>query len=90
MAYNGRWKKAIGDEIVRNVTFAEVVRGWEPDDWDRVFAATRAMKNRGGYDWGGALRSGRTALQILADYKWTRRGFRDGKYVQIRQDEYVV
>ncbi|WP_459194025.1 NAD(P)/FAD-dependent oxidoreductase [Halosimplex sp. J119] len=90
MAYNGRWKKAIGDEIVRNVTFAEVVRGWEPDDWDRVFAATRAMKNRGGYDWFGAVRSGRTALQILADYRWTKRGFRDGKYVQIRQDEYVV
>jgi len=90
LKYNGRWKRAIGDEILRNVAFAEIVRGWEPDDWDRVFAATRQMQRKGGYDWGGALRSGATALRVLADYKWTKRGFSDGTYVQLRQDEYTV
>ena len=90
LRYNGRWKEATGEEILRNVTFAEVVRGWEPADWDRIFAATRAMKNRGGYDWGGAIKSGTTALKLVADYKWTKRGFSDGKYVQLRQDEYEV
>ena len=48
------------------------------------------MQRRGGYDWVGALRSGATALKILADYKWTKRGFGDGTYVQLRQDEYTV
>ena len=90
LAYNGRWKKAIGDEILRNATFADLVRDWKPDDWDRVFAATRQMQSKGGYDWLGALRSGPTALRIVADYKWTKRGFAGGKYVQIRQDEYEV
>ncbi|WP_123534255.1 NAD(P)/FAD-dependent oxidoreductase [Halosimplex salinum] len=88
--YNGRWKSAIGEEVLRNVTFADVVRGWEPDDWDEVFAATRQMQRKGGYDWVGALRSGATALRIVADYKWTKRGYRDGAYVQIRQDEYSI
>jgi len=88
--YNREWKAAIGDEVLRNVTFAEIVRGWEPADWDRAFAAASQMQSRGGYDWVGALRSGWTALRVVADYKWTKRGFADGKYVQLREDEYVV
>jgi len=90
LRYNGEWKQAIGDEVLRNVTFADVVRGWEPDDWDRVFAATRQMQSQGGYDWRGAARSGWTALKLVANYKWTKRGFSDGAYVQLRQDEYSV
>ncbi|MFB6141018.1 MAG: NAD(P)/FAD-dependent oxidoreductase [Halosimplex sp.] len=90
LRYNGEWKSAIGEEVLRNVTFAEVVRGWEPDDWDRAFGAVRRMQQRGGLDWRGAVGSGWTALRVVADYKWTKRGFRDGAYVQLRQDEYSV
>ena len=90
LRYNGEWKTAIGDEVLRNVTFADIVRGWDPDDWDRVFAATRQMQSQGGYDWSGAVQSGWTALKLVASYKWTKRGFSDGAYVQLRQDEYSV
>jgi len=88
--YNHDWKEAIGDETLRNVTFAELVRGWEPDDWDRAFAAARRMQSRGGYDWTGALRSGVTALKTVWSYKRTKRSFRDGAYVQLREDDYAV
>jgi len=88
--YNDEWKAAIGDEILRNVTFAEIVRGWGPAEWDRAFAAVSRMKSRGGYDWAGALGSGWTALKVVADYKWTKRGFGNDAYVQLREDEYTV
>jgi electron-transferring-flavoprotein dehydrogenase len=87
--YNEAWRAAIGPELLRNVTFAEIVRGWGPDDWDRAFAAARRMQNRGGYDWLGAIRSGATALRVLAAYKWNKRGFRDS-YVQFSEEEYTV
>ncbi len=35
--YNDAWHDAIGDEILRNVTFADMVRDWRPGDWDRAF-----------------------------------------------------
>ena len=47
-AYNRRWKEAIGDEIVRNVTMADMVSAYGPDDWNRVIGAADAML---GYKW---------------------------------------
>jgi len=88
--YNREWKSAIGTEVLRNVTFADVVRGWGPSDWDRVFAAVSAMQGRGGFDVRHAVRSGWTALKLVVAYRWRRRGFADGGYVQLREDEYAV
>jgi electron-transferring-flavoprotein dehydrogenase len=90
-AYNREWKEAIGEEVLRNVALADMVRGFGPDDWDRAFAAARDMTGGGTRSPSptGALRSGTTALRMLARYEWTKFGYRNG-YVQITEDEYTV
>jgi len=88
--YNREWQAAIEDEVLRNVTFADLVRGWGPDHWDRAFTAASQMQRSGGYEFSSALQSGWTALKVVADYKWTKRGYADGEYVQLRENEYVV
>jgi electron-transferring-flavoprotein dehydrogenase len=88
--YNHEWKSAIGDEVLRNVSFAELVRGWEPADWDAAFAAGDYMQHLGGYRWREAVRTGWTGIRVVAAYRWFKRKFRDGTYVQIREDEYTV
>jgi electron-transferring-flavoprotein dehydrogenase len=88
--YNEAWKGAIGDEILRNVTMADVVRDYGPADWDRTFGALEQMMNRGAYNRRLLLRSGLTGVSLWARYKWTKRGYRDGAYVQFREDEYEV
>jgi len=88
--YNREWKAAIGDEVLRNVCFAELVRGWEPDDWDAAFAAGDHMQHLGGYRWREAARTGWTGIKAVGAYRWFKRKFRDGAYVQIREDEYTV
>ena len=89
-AYNREWKAAIGEEVLRNVAMADVVRGFGPADWDRAFAAAREMT--GGQKKPSptrALRAGSTAVRLLARYEWTKFGYRNG-YVQISEDDYVV
>jgi electron-transferring-flavoprotein dehydrogenase len=88
--YNREWKAAIGAEVLRNVTFADLVRDWGPSEWDRAFASASEMQGWGGFDWGSAVKSGWTALKVVAAYKWVKRGFADGDYVQLREDEYAV
>jgi hypothetical protein len=89
-AYNRRWKEAIGDEIVRNVTMADMVGDYEPADWDRVIGAADAMLAA---DAGGGLlaqpyRSGWESLKLLLGYKWNKRDTKR-EYVTIAADEYV-
>jgi electron-transferring-flavoprotein dehydrogenase len=88
--YNDAWKAAIGDEVLRNVTMADLVHDYGPSDWDRTFGALEQMLNHGAYSKRRLLRSGLTGLGLWARYKWTRRGFQDGAYVQLREDEYTV
>jgi len=88
--YNREWQDAVGPEVLRNVTFAELVRGWGPGDWDSAFSAAAEMQGWGGFEWGSALRAGWTALKAVAAYKWLKRGFADGEYVQLREDDYAV
>ena len=88
--YNDAWQAAIGDEVLRNVTMADLVHDFGPDDWDRTFGAVDHMLNRGSYSPRRLLRSGVTGLRLWARYKWTKRGFRDGAYVQLREDEYTI
>ncbi|WP_254767901.1 NAD(P)/FAD-dependent oxidoreductase [Salinilacihabitans rarus] len=89
--YNEVWKRAIGDEILRNVSFADIVEDYEPDDWDRAFGIVSDMQDANG---DGALiakkySAGIGATKIVAAYKKRKFGYRDGKYVQFREDEYV-
>jgi electron-transferring-flavoprotein dehydrogenase len=90
--YNGAWKDAIGDEILRNVTFADIVADYGPDDWDRTFAvASDLLADKGEgrlLDW--KLSSGLTGAKLVTRYKTTKRKYRNGKYVQFRENEYAV
>ncbi|MGZ0746282.1 NAD(P)/FAD-dependent oxidoreductase [Haloparvum sp. AD34] len=89
-AYNRRWKEAIGDEVLRNVTMADMVADYTPADWNRVIGAADAMlASDSGTD---LLRRGYTAgwesAKLLLAYKWNKRQWRDN-YTQITEDEYV-
>ena len=88
--YNRAWQSAINDEVLRNVAFAELVRGWGPRDWDAAFAAGDYMQHLGGYRWREAFRTGLTGVKCVGAYRWYKRKYGDGAYVQIREDEYTV
>jgi len=88
--YNDEWQAAIGDEVLRNVTFADLVRDWQPRDWDRAFTTASAMANAGGVRSSEALKGGLYGLQMVARYKWGKFGYRDGRYVQLRESEFAV
>ena len=89
-AYNRRWKEAIGDEVVRNVTMADMVAEYDPADWDRIIGAADAMLAAETDD--GLLsqpyRSGWESLKLLLGYKWHKRRVKR-EYVSIAEDEYV-
>ncbi|RAW46908.1 NAD(P)/FAD-dependent oxidoreductase [Halorubrum sp. 48-1-W] len=89
-SYNRRWKEAIGDEVVRNVTMADMVADYEPADWDRVIGAADAMLAMEADD--GLLaqpyRSGWESLKLILGYKWNKRKTKRD-YVTIAEDEYV-
>ncbi len=87
-AYNSEWKHTIGDEILRNVALADVVRDYEPADWDRTFRNVNKMMRNGGYHTFDALTSGISGLGLLGRYEWTKFGYRSGRYVQIQADQY--
>ena len=89
-AYNRRWKEAIGDEIVRNVTMADMVADYDPDDWNRVIGAADDLLAA---ETGDALlsqpyRSGLESLKLVLGYKWNKRKTKRN-YVGIDEDEYV-
>ncbi|ELY54242.1 NAD(P)/FAD-dependent oxidoreductase [Natronococcus jeotgali] len=88
--YNEIWKRAIGDEVVRNVAFADIVAEYEPDDWDRAFETVADMQ---GAEKGNAIlertyAAGIGATKLLAAYKRRKFSYRDGRYVQLTEDEY--
>ena len=89
-AYNRRWKEAIGDEVLRNVTMAEMVADYDPADWDRIIGAADAMLAAKAGD--GLLsqpyRSGWESLKLIAGYRWNKRAT-SRNYVGIAADEYV-
>ncbi len=89
-AYNRRWKEAIGDEVVRNVTMADMVAEYGPADWDRVIGAADAMlaAETGGGLLSQPYRSGWESLKLLLGYKWNKRKTKRD-YVTISEDEYV-
>jgi electron-transferring-flavoprotein dehydrogenase len=88
--YNEAWQNVLGDEFLRNVTMAEVVREYTPGDWDRAFDAADKMFNRGDYSVWGTVRAGLPGLKLLLEYHSTRRGFKNGGYVQFAESEYAI
>ena len=88
--YNNQWRAAIGEEVRRNVTLADVVRGWEPSDWDRTFATVDNMMNRGQYQPRQALSAGLSGLKLLGEYEYRKLRLRLGDYVQVTEDDYVA
>ncbi|THE65641.1 NAD(P)/FAD-dependent oxidoreductase [Salinadaptatus halalkaliphilus] len=89
--YNEIWKRAIGDEILRNISFADIVEEYKPDDWDWAFDVVADMQ---GDSTENALISNRysaglDAMKILAAYKKRKYMYRDGKYVQLAEDDYL-
>ncbi|AQL44138.1 electron transfer flavoprotein [Halorientalis sp. IM1011] len=87
--YNREWKRAIGEEVRRNVALADMVRGWEPDDWDDTFRLVDNMLNRGAYSPSQALGSGLSGIRLVAEYKLRKLSLGSGRYVQLRQDDYL-
>ena len=90
--YNDRWKDAIGTEITRNVTFADIVGDYGPDDWDRTLSVASdilaSKRERNVLKWN--VSAGLKGARLVAKYKATKRKFKNGKYVQFREDEYTV
>ena len=88
--YNRRWKEAIGDEVVRNVTMADMVADYHPDDWNRVIGAADAMlaAETGDGLLAQPYRSGWESAKLLLAYKWNKRRVKRD-YVGIDEREYV-
>ncbi|GAB3688890.1 NAD(P)/FAD-dependent oxidoreductase [Salinarchaeum chitinilyticum] len=89
-AYNDAWKEAIGDEILRNVSFADIVADYEPADWDNAFSTARKLMQREGSLVGFSPSAGLSGLKLYLQYWWTKRKFRDGGYVQLHEHEFEV
>ena len=89
-AYNAEWQAAVGDEIRRNCVFADMVRGYGPDDWDTVFGLVDRVKDREGFEPYRTLYSGLTGAKLFAAYLRRKFGYRNGRYAQIRTDDYRV
>jgi len=90
-AYNEQWHAAIGDEVRRNCVFADMVRGYEPADWDTVFGLVNSVGGGSeGFSPWRALVAGPTGVRLFADYARKKFGYRDGAYVQVREDDYAL
>ena len=89
--YNNRWAEAIGDELLRNVTFAELCRGYGPADWDKTFKSVRGMLAADGTNLlkSSTLRAGLSGAKVLYKYKTQKRALKKNGYVQITADDYV-
>ncbi|ADJ14800.1 NAD(P)/FAD-dependent oxidoreductase [Halalkalicoccus jeotgali] len=91
-SYNDTWKGRIGEEILRNVSMAELVKEYTPADWDRTFrVADRMLAESGGYDmFRRKFGAGVGATRLLFQYRKTKFGFRNGRYVQFHESEYSL
>ncbi|MFB6079398.1 MAG: NAD(P)/FAD-dependent oxidoreductase [Haloferacaceae archaeon] len=89
--YNRAWKAAIGEEVVRNVAMADMVRDYRPRDWDRAFRIARRMlaDSEGFGMFRRRFTAGWGAMKLLLGYRWHKFRVRNGRYVQIREDEYA-
>ncbi|WP_323173709.1 NAD(P)/FAD-dependent oxidoreductase [Natrialba sp. PRR66] len=89
--YNDVWKRAIGDEIRRNVAFADIVADYEPDDWDRAFDIVTDMQGGSGENvlLNRTYAAGIGASKLLISYKKRKFAYRNDAYVQFDADDYL-
>ena len=89
--YNHAWREALETEILRNVSFAELVQEYGPADWDRAFTLAGRMigDSTGDRLIARRLSAGPGAVKLLAAYKRTKFRLRDGRYVQLPESDYV-
>ncbi|PLK17873.1 NAD(P)/FAD-dependent oxidoreductase, partial [Natronobacterium gregoryi] len=89
--YNDLWKQAIGSELLRNVSFADIVEGYGPDDWDWAFSVVNDMQGNGDDNVliSKKYSAGIDATKVLAQYKKRKFTYRNGRYVQFPEDDYV-
>ncbi|ARS88390.1 NAD(P)/FAD-dependent oxidoreductase [Natrarchaeobaculum aegyptiacum] len=89
--YNDLWKDAIGDEILRNVAFADIVEDYTPDDWDWAFDVVTDMQGDTNDNVlvSNRYSAGIDAMKILGAYKKRKFKYRDGRYVQFPEDKYI-
>ncbi|RBI63813.1 NAD(P)/FAD-dependent oxidoreductase [halophilic archaeon] len=90
--YNDRWRQAIGEELLRNVSFADIVADYGPADWDRTFSMVDDLldDDRESGMFKKKFSSGVRGAKLVGTYKKTKYGYRDGKYVQLTESEYSV
>jgi electron-transferring-flavoprotein dehydrogenase len=91
--YNDRWKDAIGDEVLRNVSMADVVTDYGPDDWDWAFETARKLLEKSdGYQLfdRSTIGAGFGGAKLLSAYKRRKFKYRKGRYVQIKESDYQI
>ncbi len=90
--YNRAWRQEIGDELLRNVSFADLVRDFTPDQWDHAFRVAARMVGDDGDDalLRRRLTAGPSAIKILLQYRRQKFRYRNGGYVQFAESEYAV
>ncbi len=89
-AYNAEWHRAIGSEIRRNCIFADMVRDYEPDDWDHLFGLVDRIVDSDGIEPREAVYTGWSGTKLFAEYNWRKFGYRKARYAQIKEDDYAV
>jgi electron-transferring-flavoprotein dehydrogenase len=89
-ANSPKWHSAVDDGVRRNCVFADMVRGYGPDDWDTVFGLVDDIKGEEGFTPRQAVYAGATGAKLFGEYAWRKFRYRNGGYAQIREDEYAV
>ncbi|WP_411715982.1 NAD(P)/FAD-dependent oxidoreductase [Natronomonas sp.] len=89
-AYNAEWQRAIGDEVRRNCVFADMVRGYEPDDWDTVFGLVNSVTSDDGFTPRELVYGGTTGAKLLGEYGLRKLRYWGGRYAQVREDDYAM
>lgn len=93
--YNDEWKRAIGDEIRASIVMADITRDFRPNDWDRTFSsidgsmlvrAVTAAKQRKR----SILNCRPYGVFLFARYLQGLWKYRNGRIVQLRNDEYEL
>lgn len=88
-SYNDEWKAVIGEELLRNIAFADIVEEYGPDDWDRTFSMVDTLLGDDGKGLSKSrFSSGVRGAKLVARYKRAKFGYRNG-YVQVEASEYT-
>ena len=67
-----------------------MVRGYRPDDWDRLFGLVNDIKEGETFNLHKAMYAGWNGAKLYGEYRWKRFGYRNGRYAQIREDDYKI